>query len=65
MEFDSPSHKHPNWRSGLPKLSDQDVAEIRRRWNERPTTKSMAAEYGVTYSYIQKIIQGRCRKPQV
>lgn len=42
-----------------PKLSPAQVLEIGRRWEQRPTLKSLAAEYGVPESNISRAIGDR------
>lgn len=67
MEFEPPYPQYPNLLlCPNRKLSDEQVEEIRHRWNNRPTAKTMAEEYGVSPFYIQALVQNRKRvkKPQ-
>jgi hypothetical protein len=54
------------------KVSDEQVAEIRRRYNPkaslgrrghmRSNARELAAEFGLTPIYVQQIVYGRYRK---
>jgi AraC-like DNA-binding protein len=62
MFTEPPTHgKHPNWRSGLRKLSDEEVEKARKKWRNRPTIKSMADEMGVSERYLRKLLHNEKR----
>lgn len=69
------SHKHEHGTSNIGKkynqgeqhprcrLTDEQVREIRRRAVEkRSTQKAMAKEFGVTYTYLNRVVLGYYRK---
>ncbi len=44
---------------GSRKLTAEMVKEIRRRWKNRDTMKSLGAEFGCSWRHIQDILQGK------
>ena len=47
-------------KTGRPKiLSDEKLAEARKRWQTRVTLKSMAEEYRVSPDYLSKALRRR------
>lgn len=47
----------------LTRVSDANVAEIRRRWAVKESTQTaMAKEFGITFQYVSEICRNRARK---
>jgi len=52
----------PGERNGMCRLSDEVVAEIRRRYAEGAGSyRALAREYGISHQYIWKLLSGRRR----
>jgi transcriptional regulator with XRE-family HTH domain len=44
-------------------MTDEQIAEARRRWREERgwTIPALAAEYGVSYDYMRRLIKNEVR----
>lgn len=58
------SHRARNERSGMVKLSNAQVDEIRQRWRRGEALKAMAPDYGVHPSHLSRVVRGVRRPPE-
>lgn len=54
--------RHPGERDGMAKLTDEQVAEIRRRYDQGDVRKEIARDFGISPIYVSQLGQRLWRK---